>query len=187
MKFRSRFGKNLTIVLGVVLVLAVGVNLGSNLSSLLVSIVTAAWIWNLAYLLLWRPSVEITERDLILNNLIFRIFIPLGNIQRIDTKWALEVITPEGRFVSFSAVAPGRHSTVTSAREDGQHLPETSYIAGTVRPGDLVNSDSGAVAFELRRRLAIGGLASGQIKKSINAKSLIVFGALTVAVFVLWL
>ena len=69
MKFRSRFGKNLTIVFGVVLVLAVGVNLGSNLSSLLVSIVTAAWIWNLAYLLLWRPSVEITERDLILNNL----------------------------------------------------------------------------------------------------------------------
>lgn len=188
MKFQSRFGKYLCITLGIVLLIALGVSIeGASPTELMIALVSASWIWYSCYLLLWRPSVEITERELIFNNLIWQITIPLGSIQRIDTKWALEVITSEGRFVSFSAVAPGRHSTATAAREDGQHLPETSYIAGSVRPGDLVSSDSGAVAFELRRRLEVGGLATDRVKKSLNTKSLILFSALTAAVLILWL
>ncbi|MFY8026368.1 MAG: PH domain-containing protein [Aquiluna sp.] len=186
MRFRSRFGKYLTIGFGAILLLALALSIVEfGTSGLLESVVVATWLWYSCYLLLWRPNVEITDRSVVLNNLLNRIEIPLGNIQRIDTKWALEITTEQGRYVSFSAVAPGRHSSFTASRDDGSYLPETSYVAGTVRPGDLVTSDSGAVAYEIRRRLEQAGLSAGQIRKSLNSKSLILWLLLTTAVLIL--
>ena len=186
MKFQSRFGKYLTIIFGGILLLALTlswIEFGSV--GLLESTLAASWLWFSCYLLLWRPSVAVSESTVVLNNVLYRIEIPLGNIQRIDTKWALEITTEQGKFVSFSAVAPGRHSTFTASRDDGSFLPETSYVAGTVRPGDLVTSDSGAAAYEIRRRLEIGNLSAGKIGKTLNTKSLILWLVLAVAVLVL--
>jgi hypothetical protein len=186
MKYRSRFGKYLTIIFGAILALALvmsWIEYGS--SGLLESSLVSAWLFYSCYLLLWRPSVEITTSSVVMNNILRRIEIPLGNIQRIDTKWALEITTAEGRFVSFSAVAPGRHTTFTASRDDGSYLPETSYVAGTVRPGDLVTSDSGAVAYEIRRRLEQGGFVTGEVRKSFNAKSNVFWLLLTAAVSIL--
>ncbi|MTA30345.1 MAG: hypothetical protein F2536_00780 [Actinobacteria bacterium] len=186
MKFQSRFGKYLTITFGAILALAIILSgLEFGIAESLESLLVAFWLWYSCFLLLWRPSVVITETGVILNNLIHRIEIPLGNIQRIDTKWALEITTEQGRYVSFSAVAPGRHSTFTASRDDGSYLPETSYVAGTVRPGDLITSDSGAAAYEIRRRLEQPQLVTGQIRKTLNSKSLILWFLLTAAVFVL--
>lgn len=186
MKYQSRFGKNLTLVFGAVLILAIALSVvESDLVGVLQTVAFAAWIWYSCYLLLWRPGVMISESHLVLDNLLSKISIPLGSIQRIDTKWALEVTTEQGRFVSFSAVAPGRHSTLTTSRDDGTHLPESSYVAGSVRPGDLVTSDSGAVAYELRRRVEGGGLSGGQVTKSFNTKSLVLWLLLAGAVFIL--
>lgn len=186
MRFRSRFGKYLTIGFGATLLLALLLSgLEFGLVGLLESSLLALWLWLSCFLLLWRPSVEVNDRSVVLNNPLRRFEIPLGNIQRIDTKWALEITTEQGRFVSFSAVAPGRHSSFTAARDDGSYLPETSYVAGTVRPGDLVTSDSGAVAYEIRRRLESENLVSGQIRKSLNSKSLILWLLLTAAVLIL--
>jgi hypothetical protein len=186
MKFRSRFGKYLTILFGIILLLALVLSLVEfELAGLVESTSLAAWLWFSSYLLLWRPSVEITDHSIVLNNVIRRIEIPFGNVQRIDTKWALEITTEQGRFVSFSAVAPGRHSSFTASRDDGSYLPETSYVAGTVRPGDLVTSDSGAAAYEIRRRLEQGSFQAGEIRKTLNSKSLILWLLLTTAVLIL--
>lgn len=186
MKYQSRFGKYLTLIFGGVLILAIALSIAeTDALGVAQTIVFAAWIWYGCYLLLWRPSVTISETDLILDNLLTKVTIPLGSIQRVDTKWALEVTTEDGRFVSFSAVAPGRHSTLTATRDDGTHLPESSYVAGSVRPGDLVTSDSGAVAYELRRRVEAEGLKTGQVMKSFNTKSLILWLLLTGAVLIL--
>jgi hypothetical protein len=186
MRFRSRFGKYLTIIFGSILLLALTLSfIEFGMRGLPESTVLASWLWLSCYLLLWRPSVEITERSVVFNNVLLRIEIPLGNIQRIDTKWALEITTEQGKFVSFSAVAPGRHSSFTAARDDGSFLPETSYVAGTVRPGDLVTSDSGAAAYEIRRRLERTGLETGEIRKSFNRKSLVLWLLLTAAVLIL--
>jgi hypothetical protein len=37
-----------------------------------------------------------------------------------------------------------------ASRDQGEHLPKSSYVAGTVRPGDLVNTDSGSAAARIR-------------------------------------
>ncbi|MDE0545728.1 PH domain-containing protein [Microbacterium sp. C7(2022)] len=106
----------------------------------------AAWA---AY---WRPSVRIDDDAVSVENIFRTITVPYGNIQRIDTRFALTLFTETQRVTAWSAPAPGRHRLLLAQREQGRHLPESSYLAGTVRPGDLVNSDSGAAAYLVRRR-----------------------------------
>lgn len=106
----------------------------------------AAWA---AY---WRPSVRIDDDAVTVENIFRSIRVPYGDIQRIDTRFALTLFTEKQRVTAWAAPAPGRHRILFVQREQGAHLPESSYLAGTVRPGDLVGSDSGAAAYLVRRR-----------------------------------
>ena len=117
-----------------------------------VSLAPAALIGFLALMLFWFPRVEVSEDFVRIVNPARDVRISWGAIRRIDTRWALEIICEEGKYSAWGAPAPGRHSSIFASRDQGQHLPESTYLAGTVRPGDLITSDSGAAAAEIRRR-----------------------------------
>ena len=104
----------------------------------------------LAWLLFWQPHIEVSEQGVIIVNLLRTHQIPLGQIVRIDTRWALEIFTEKRKYTAWSAPAPSRHTSMLASRDQGEHLPKSSYIAGTVRPGDLVNTDSGSAAARIR-------------------------------------
>jgi hypothetical protein len=98
----------------------------------------------------WRPEVRVTVAGVTLRNVIRTVEIAWPEIRRIDTKYALTLETAHGTVTAWSAPAPGRHSVFSAVRQDGANLPESSYLAGTVRPGDLITSDSGQAAYVIR-------------------------------------
>ena len=103
-------------------------------------------------MLFWFPRVEVSENEVVIKNVIRTFKVPMHKIARIDTRWALALYLEGGkRITSWSATAPGRHTSIFASREQGQHLPESTYLAGTVRPGDLISTDSGAAAATIRR------------------------------------
>ncbi len=152
MNLRSRLGRVLTIavagVAGTVLIAAaqVGPEAVARAIAPCALLVFATWA---AY---WRPFVRI-EGDLVtVGNVFSTDRVRLEQIQRIDTRYALTLETTQGKITAWAAPAPGRHSAMFARRDEAVNLPESTYLAGTVRPGDLTTSDSGAAAAEIRRR-----------------------------------
>jgi hypothetical protein len=121
--------------------------LGVLLSTPLVLTIVSATL-----MLFWFPRVEVSEQEVVIKNVIRSYKVPMQKIARIDTRWALALYLEGGKKItSWSATAPGRHTSIFASREQGQHLPESTYLAGTVRPGDLISTDSGAAAATIRR------------------------------------
>ena len=114
------------------------------------SIAFSALLIYLAWLLFWQPHIEVSEQGVIIVNLVRTHQITWGQIVRIDTRWALEIFTEKRKYTAWSAPAPGRHTSMLASKDQGEHLPKSSYVAGTVRPGDLVNTDSGSAAARIR-------------------------------------
>ena len=124
---------------------------GEGLSVALISLPGIALIAAVALLLFWFPRVEVGDAGVRIVNVFRKHDISWGAIKLIDTRWALAIVTEKGKVSAWGAPAPGRHSSIFASRDQGQHLPESTYLAGTVRPGDLVTSDSGAAAAHIRR------------------------------------
>jgi hypothetical protein len=123
-----------------------------GITGVIQSISVVALVCYGALMLFWFPQVEVSEEVVVIKNVLRSYRIPMSAIARIDTRWALALYLPGGkRITSWSATAPGRHASIFASRDLGQHLPESTYLAGTVRPGDLVNTDSGAAAATIRR------------------------------------
>lgn len=149
---RPRFGRILTVVVAAVCAIA----------AVLVVVQSPAEGWRivplpvffafLTWSTYWQPAVRVSDDAVTVQNVYRTIRVPWGQIQRIDTRFALTLFTTHGRVAAWAAPAPGRHSILLADRSQGTHLPESSYVAGTVRPGDLVNSESGAAAYVVRRR-----------------------------------
>ncbi|MBH0131093.1 PH domain-containing protein [Salinibacterium sp. NK8237] len=104
----------------------------------------------LTWAMFWRPNVYVTAAGVSVRNVLRTIEVAWPEIRRIDTKYALTLETPHGTVTAWAAPAPGRHSVFSAVRQDGANLPESSYLAGTVRPGDLITSDSGQAAHVIR-------------------------------------
>ncbi|GAA3628385.1 hypothetical protein GCM10022200_08610 [Microbacterium awajiense] len=149
---RSRFGRILAGSIGAVCAAAAIILIIQSppdawrVVPLLALLAFAAWA---AY---WAPYVRVDDDGVAVANVFRTIHVPWGQIQRIDTRFALTLYTSHGRVSAWAAPAPGRHALLFTQREQGKHLPETSYLDGTVRPGDLVGSDSGAAAYVVRRQ-----------------------------------
>ena len=151
--YRSRSGRIIAAAAVGVMALSVAMALATQpVAGALVSLGPAALIGYLALTLFWFPRVEVGEDFVRIVNPARDVRISWGAIRRIDTRWALEITSDQGKFSAWGAPAPGRHSSIFASRDQGQHLPESTYLAGTVRPGDLITSDSGAAAAEIRRR-----------------------------------
>jgi hypothetical protein len=101
----------------------------------------------------WRPRIEVTDSGVTVVNVFRTLEVPWPAIQRIDTRYAVTLFTPNMRIAVWAAPSPGIRGATTISKADVSNLSESAYgPGGTVRPGDSVSSPSGQVAFVLRRR-----------------------------------
>jgi hypothetical protein len=98
----------------------------------------------------WRPRVAVSAAGVELVNVSRTVFVPWPALYDVDTKWALTLITAYGRFRAWSAPAPGTRAALLSlVGSRRQHAPPGPEV---VRPGDLIDSPSGAAAALIRHR-----------------------------------
>ncbi len=101
----------------------------------------------------WLPSVEVSDAGVTLHNVLRSVELPWPSIQRIDTRYALTLVTAYGTFAAWAAPAPGRRGSKDVVEPDLRGLPESTYgAAGSVRPGDLPGTASGDAAVIVRSR-----------------------------------
>src|SRR5450756_852879 len=101
----------------------------------------------------WQPAVIVSDAGVTVRNVLRTVELPWPSIQRIDTRYALTLITAYGSYAAWAAPAPGRTRSREASAADLRGLPESTYgAAGSVRPGDLPTSPSGEAAAIVRRR-----------------------------------
>lgn len=150
--FRSRFGQVITYVVLAVMLLALFAGFQhSGFWGVAASIAPAALFVFLVWASFHQPRVDVSKDTVRIVNVLRSYDIPMASISRIDTRWALTLYVGSKKYTAWGATAPGRHTSFFATKDQGSHLPETTYLAGTVRPGDLVNTDSGAAAAYIRR------------------------------------
>lgn len=151
-EFRPRSGRVLTI--GAAVLAAVGA-VATLVQSPADGLRTLP-LFLLAPLVVWaffgRPAVVVSDGGVEVRNVLRTVELPWPSIERIDTKYALTLYTAYGVYAAWAAPAPSRSQTLNAVPSDTRHLPETSYIGGGIRPGDLVGTASGDAAAYIRRR-----------------------------------
>ncbi|WP_285725935.1 PH domain-containing protein [Psychromicrobium xiongbiense] len=155
--FRPRNGKILGVVLWVVAAAGLIVPLITrfSLTDVLLALPIVGLLAFCGYWLFWYPEVVVGSDSVTLVNPVRTIEVPWEALITVDTKFALTLVTPVGRFSAWAAPAPGVVTTYRSKPGDAQGLPSTTYGAqGSLRPGDLKRSDSGAAAYLVRSRWA---------------------------------
>jgi hypothetical protein len=133
------------------------------------------------YAALWRPRLIIRETGVNVRNIVTTHELEWGAIDRIDTKWGLTLYLKNRRISVWAAPAPSRYAAMIASRDQGQHLPETTYLAGTVRPGDLVTSDSGGAAALVRRHWERRTNDSARVESRVNVRLVIALSVLGAA------
>lgn len=98
----------------------------------------------------WSPSVQVTEDEVTVHNPLATWHVPWGAIQRIDTKFALTLFTERARIEAWAAPASGRY-TIFRLGPDDTKVSESAKVAGAIRPGDSLASESGQAADYIRR------------------------------------
>lgn len=150
---RSRFGIALVIVVWcVLLAILIGFIVQLKLLPLVHYTPVIALVGYLIWILMWSPSVTIAPSGVTVRNLLRVNEISWPAIERIDTRFALTLYTKAGKIVAWSAPAPSRFAAFRATRTDStRHLPESTYVGGAIRPGDIPQSDSGLAALYVRR------------------------------------
>lgn len=187
--FRPAFGRVLTIVIAVI---AVGALAGYLVAGDVLGLLRSGW-WLLlmaavVWALFWMPAVEVLEHAVIIRNPLSTWTVPWPAIQRIDTKWALTLFTERGRIEAWAAPASGRYTVFTLGPDDTK-VSETARVAGAIRPGDTLSSESGAAANHIRRHweqlrddgLLDAGVEPGTLRRTPNTRTIVLLGALLAA------
>lgn len=100
---------------------------------------------------LWRPALTLSDNGVTIVNVFATTDVPWEALIDVDTRYALTLVTPHRRYPVTVAPAPGRLATALSKR-DMSGLSAPTGSDGSVRTGDLPNSDSGAAAHLVRHR-----------------------------------
>ena len=151
-EFRPRLGRGLTVGVAVLAVCGVVLTTVDDPTTAL----RYAPMFALAVVVVWalfgRPAVLVSDSGVELRNVLRTIELPWPAIERIDTKYALTLYTAYGVYAAWAAPDPSRVQALGATRDDTRHLPESSYIGGGIRPGDLAGTASGDAAAYIRRR-----------------------------------
>ncbi|GAA1849733.1 PH domain-containing protein [Microbacterium koreense] len=111
-------------------------------------LVLIAWI---AWLLYVRPSVTVSDGFVEIDNPFRTHRIPWGDIDDIDTRFALTVTTTGGRRIrAWAAPAPGIRRALATRREE---VAESPGDGDTRRPSDAAGTESGDASLIVHRRL----------------------------------
>lgn len=184
--FRPAFGRILTVVIAAIAAGAlIGFLVAGDLAGLLRSgwwlVLMAALVWALY----WMPEVDVREYAVIVRNPLSTWTVPWPAIQRIDTKWALTLYTERGRIEAWAAPASGRYTVFTMGPDDAR-VSESARLAGSIRPGDTLSSESGAAANHIRRHweqlrddgLLDAGVEPGALRRTPNVRAIVLLGGL---------
>lgn len=110
-----------------------------------------AWV---VFVFLFKPSVKVTKDLISINNPFRWIQISISSVVDIETRRGLVLKTKEGDFPVAVGVAPGRYTVARANKSDFKWAGNDGGKAqGVVSPGDILDSDSGAVAFVIRQQL----------------------------------
>ncbi|WP_458115391.1 PH domain-containing protein [Arthrobacter sp. D2-10] len=149
--FRPRSSRWILVIACII----VGVGLASSIVSSGLEALAAASpllaVAAIAWWLFWYPAVIVGPDGVQLRNPTRTVDVPWAGLIHVDTKYALKLITPSGSYTAWAAPAPGVRGAHAGKPENMQNLPSSSYGAGgSVRPGDLSNTDSGLAALLVR-------------------------------------
>ena len=121
---------------------------------------------------LWRPTLVIKDDGVEVTNPLRNIHIPWTALVNVDTRFALTLFTPGRKFEVWIAPSPGRSFGYRSAALAEREIRHVSpHSSSTVRPGDLVTSESGAAASLVRSRwelLQTSGLIEAGIADAVT-------------------
>ncbi|GAB3390303.1 hypothetical protein GCM10027568_13980 [Humibacter soli] len=119
-------------------------------------IVPVVFVALAAWVALWRPRVSIDDDTIEVRNVFRTITVPWPALINVDTRFALTLFTPGHRYSAWAAPAPGRTGAAIAQRKQRHGEVAMAPIGsdGTIRPGDLVASESGQVAYLIRERWA---------------------------------
>lgn len=158
--FRPALGRALCVM--TVTIVAIGLA-GFVVAGDLVGLVRYGWGLALtavaAIALYWLPSLRVAEQEVTVRNIFSTVHVPWSAIQRVDTKWALTIYTPNEKIAVWASPAPGRYSSGVSGTSETRLA--ASVLGSNPRPGDLLETASGAAAFVIRSHaddLREGGL-----------------------------
>lgn len=117
----------------------------------------ARWGWPIAFLawsawlLYMRPGVRVTDGFVELDNIVRAHRVPWSAITDVESRYALTLVTADGRRVqAWAAPAPGARQALSVRREEVSRTPGEG---DTRRPADAEGTPSGDAAGLVRRRL----------------------------------
>lgn len=186
--FRPIFGRVLSVI--VCLIAAAGI-VGFAVTGDWSGLVRYGWglvlLAAVAVALYWLPSLRVEEHEVTVRNVFSTVHIPWPAIQRIDTKWALSLHTTQGTVDAWASPAPNRYASQSATRASARIAHEGSGFFP--RPGDLLETESGAAAHVIRRRwddlresgMLDAGAEPGSVRRNIHWRTIAVLGVLVIA------
>ena len=186
--FRPLFGRVLSVIVGAVGLVALG---GFVVVGDWSGLVRYGWLPVLlvvaVFAMFWLPSVSVAEHAVTVRNVLSTVTVPWPAIQRIDTKFALTLYTSGGKVTAWASPAPNRYAGQVTMTKDARLASRES--GGAIRPGDLLETASGAVAYVIRRHweelrddgLLDAGAEPGSVRRDIHWPIIAVLAALLLA------
>ena len=193
--FRPLFGRVLAVVVGVVVVLGLA---GFVISGQFEALVRFAWAPLLigvgAFAMFWFPSIAVAEHEVTIRNVFNTVHVPWPAIGRVDTKWALTLYVSDDpsrpgskKVAAWASPAPNRYAAQVGASKDTKLAAQGQ--GGAIRPGDLLETPSGAVAFVIRSHWEDlresgkldAGVEPGSVRRDWHWTTIIVMSVLAVA------
>lgn len=124
----------------------------------------AALLGFFAWAALWRPYVAVGPKGVTLRNVTHVVETPWAALVQVDTRYALTLNTPAGRFAAWAAPAPGLVGSLMARRRHGDREARASGEA--LRSGDLIGTESGDAALVVREQWR-SRLERGQVETGI--------------------
>lgn len=149
--FHSRFNRVLAVVTWLLCLSGVGAVILAGTQDALRYLPLAALVAWLTWAGLWHPTLRLDDEAITVVNTFATTVVPWAALINVDTKYALTLMTPRRRVVVTVAPAPGRIATALSNR-DLKGISAPRGADGSMRPGDLPSTDSGAAAHLVRQR-----------------------------------
>ncbi len=184
--FRPAFGRVLSVI--VVVIAATGIA-GYAVAGDLVGLLRYGWgpllLAAVAIALFWLPRLGVAEHEVTVRNVFSTVHLPWPAITLVDTKWALTLHTADRKVTVWASPAPNRYASQAATRSSAR----VASSGFSPRPGDLLETQSGAAAFVIRHHwddlradgLLDAGAEPGSVRRDIHWVTIAVLGVLAAA------
>lgn len=147
--------------------------LSGGLDSAIGALAWCALFALIIYIILHRPSVEIFDEGIRIQNPLSRTIVGWHDVDVIEAKYTSFLQLHDGKKISiWCAQAPGRYHSRTIHPSEMKGL----HLEGFIRPGESPRTDSGVATYLCRTRLAAfraNGMSNGLSYLSVRENSLI--------------